>query len=171
MFLLMLHAESPLMESGRHTYWGTEENYTQQAFFPLTHIFCLEEYLKQFVGEKNKGISEFSNSFYWCCWSGLFRWMFCWLCFVFFQGKKFILHAVVMTVVFVILQTQEHLAAMKEDMWVLTELTMKIYESSPRKKNQLFFSFFTGDNTMRRNLYCSQDTVTAIHNTAIHKTK
>lgn len=36
----------------------------------------------------------------------------------------------------------EHLVAMKEDTWVLTEITMKIYKSSPSKKNQLFFLFY-----------------------------
>lgn len=49
---------------------------------------------------------------------------------------------------------------MQEETWVLTEITMKIHKSSPSKKT--FFFFFTGDHTMKRNLHCSQDPVTAM---------
>lgn len=54
----------------------------------------------------------------------------------------------------------EYPAAIQGETWVLTEITMKLHKSSPTKKNQLFFSFFTGDHMMKGNLHCSQDTVT-----------
>lgn len=56
----------------------------------------------------------------------------------------------------------EHLAAMQGETWVLTEITMKLHKSSPSKKNQLFFFFFTGDHMIKRNLHCSQGTMTPI---------
>lgn len=49
----------------------------------------------------------------------------------------------------------EHLAAMQEETWGLTEITMKIQKSSLSKKNQHLFFCFTGHHMMKRKLYCS----------------
>lgn len=128
-------------------------SYTYHPFRRISKKVCLK---------CHKGISEFSNSFYWCRWSGLLDG--CSVNFGFFlPGEEVVCSACCGDdSSFLHFTDTEHLAAMQGETWVLTEITMKLHKSSPSKKNQLFFFFYRRSHDKKKSTLFSRHSDTYV---------